>query len=189
MAHILADRILESTVTTGTGALALAGAVTGFRRFSTVCAVADTVPYYIEAIDSLGQPTGDYEYGIGTYSGANTLTRTTVQGSSNGGAAVVFAAGSKNVGIALNAAGFGMLTGASGYQKLPTGVIIQWASSSVATGATISFPLAFPTSCDWAISGGSGNYANWVNSFNTTGAVIGHSGGGSQGIRVIAVGR
>lgn len=39
-------------------------------------------------------------------------------------------------------------TSASGYQKLPSGLIIQWGTSSVGAGsgssATISFPLAFP---------------------------------------------
>jgi hypothetical protein len=100
MAHIVADRVLESTTTTGTGALTLSAAITGFRRFSAVCAIGDTVPYFIEAVDSLGQPTGDYEYGIGTYTSANELTRTTVHGSSNSGSAVDLAAGAKNVGIA-----------------------------------------------------------------------------------------
>lgn len=100
MTHLVADRVLETTTTTGTGALALSAAVTGFRRFSAVCSINDTVPYFIEAVDSLGMPSGDYEYGIGTYSATNELTRTTVQGSSNADAAVNFAAGSKNVGIA-----------------------------------------------------------------------------------------
>lgn len=99
MAHIIEDRVLEQSITTGLGAFALAGAALGFRAFSSVCSVADTVWYYIEAIDSLGKPSGAYEYGIGTYSGANTLTRTTVRGSSNAGAKVDFAAGTKLVGI------------------------------------------------------------------------------------------
>lgn len=101
MAHILEDRVLEQSTTTGTGAFTLAGAALGFRAFSAVCSVADTCWYYIEGIDSLGKPSGAYEYGIGTYSGANTLTRTTVRGSSNGGAAVNFAAGTKLVGIGI----------------------------------------------------------------------------------------
>lgn len=101
MPHILEDRILESTTSIGTGVLTLAAALTGFRRFSAVCAVNDTFPYFIEAIDSLGAPTGDYEYGIGTYSAADQITRTRVLGSSNGGALVNFAAGSKNVGIGM----------------------------------------------------------------------------------------
>jgi microcystin-dependent protein len=99
MPHIVEDRILESTITTGTGDITLAAAITGFRRVSAVCAVGDTLPYFIEAIDATGLPTGDYEYGIGTYSAADTLTRTKVEGSSNAGALVNFAAGSKNVGM------------------------------------------------------------------------------------------
>lgn len=102
MPHILEDRVLEITTTTGTGDITLTGAVTGFRRFNAVCAVGDTAPYYIEGLDSVGQPNGEYEYGTGTYSAADTLTRTTVLGSSNAGAAVNFSAGNKNVGIALN---------------------------------------------------------------------------------------
>lgn len=99
MPHIVADRVLESSTTTGTGALTLAAAVTGFRRFSAVCAVADTVPYFLEAVDANGVPTGDWETGVGTYSAANTLTRTTVLASSNAGAAVNLAAGSKYVAL------------------------------------------------------------------------------------------
>lgn len=123
MPHILEDRVLESTTSTGTGAITLAGAVTGFRRFNAVCAVGDTVPYFIEAVDSVGLPTGDYEYGVGTYSAADTLTRTTVLGSSNGGAAVVFAAGSKNVGIA-----------AFGRSLVPPGAVFYFATSTAPAG-------------------------------------------------------
>jgi hypothetical protein len=154
MAHIVEDRILESSTTTGTGDFTLAGAVTGFRRFSAVCSVSDTVPYFIEALDSVGAPTGDYEYGLGTYSAANTLTRTTVQGSSNAGAAVDFAAGSKNVGLGLNKAELGtasVLT--SGYVRLPRwlgGLIIQWGRQATGTGSgslavSVNLPLAYPT--------------------------------------------
>jgi hypothetical protein len=102
MAFISKGRVLETSTSTGVGTFALSAAVVGFRRFSAVCAVADTLPYFIEAVDALGVPTGDYEYGIGTYSAANTLTRTTVLASSNAGALVNFAAGSKNVGLGLN---------------------------------------------------------------------------------------
>lgn len=88
---------METTTTTGTGALTLAGAVTGFRAFSAAMSVADTCRYGIEAVDGSGNPTGDWETGFGTYSGANTLTRTTVARSSNSDAAVSFAAGTKRV--------------------------------------------------------------------------------------------
>jgi hypothetical protein len=115
------DRVLETTTSTGTGEIALAAAITGFRRFNAVCAVGDTLSYFIEAIDSVGLPTGDYEYGIGTYSAANTLTRTTVLGSSNGGAAVNFAAGSKNVGITLQR--YDLVNW--GAQIAPAGTVLQ----------------------------------------------------------------
>ena len=106
MAHIIADRVLETSTTTGTGAFALSAAVTGFRRFSAVCATSDTCPYYIETVDVGGSPTGEWETGIGTYSAANTLTRTTVLASSNANAAVNFAAGTKRVAISLLARSF-----------------------------------------------------------------------------------
>jgi len=96
---IIADRVLEASTTTGTGVFTLTGAVLGYRTFASVCAVADTLWYYIEGVDSFGKPSGEYEYGLGTYSAANTLTRTTVRGSSNGGAAVNFTTGAKLVGI------------------------------------------------------------------------------------------
>lgn len=97
MALIVADRVHETSTTTGTGALTLAAAVTGYRRFSAVCSVADTAYYLIFAVDSNGNPSGDWECGIATYSSANTLTRTTVQASSNANAAVNFSAGTKYV--------------------------------------------------------------------------------------------
>ena len=99
MAFVLADRVLESSTTTGTGAFTLAGAALGFRSFASTCSVADTCWYYIEGVDAFGKPSGEYEYGLGTYSGANQLTRTTVRGSSNGGSLVNFTAGTKLVGI------------------------------------------------------------------------------------------
>lgn len=103
MAHIIADRVKETSTTTGTGALTLAGAVTGFQAFSAACAVGDTLYYALQAVDASGVPTGDWECGLGTYSGANTLTRTTVTSSSNAGAAVSLAAGTKQVYISMPA--------------------------------------------------------------------------------------
>lgn len=101
MALIIKDRVMESSTTTGTGAMTLAGAYTGFRSFSSVCSTNDTCYYLIEAVDSNGVPTGDWETGIGTYSAANTLTRTTVLASSNSGSAVSFAVGTKRVAISV----------------------------------------------------------------------------------------
>lgn len=100
MAHITADHVLESTTTTGTGALSLAGAVTGFQAFaSQMTSPSDTCFYTAWAVDGSGVPTGEWENGLGTYSAANTLTRTTVLASSNSNAAVTFSAGTKYVAI------------------------------------------------------------------------------------------
>jgi hypothetical protein len=95
MAFITEDRVQETSTTTGTGSYTLAGAVTGFRAFSAVCSTNDIFSYTIEGVDANGVPSGEWETGIGTYSGANTLARTTVMESSNAGAAVNFSAGTK----------------------------------------------------------------------------------------------
>lgn len=101
MPHITEARVLESSTSTGTGNFTLSGALTGFRTFASVCATNDTCIYYIEAVDGSGNATGAFEVGLGTYSAANTLTRTTVLRSSNANAAVNFAAGDKRVGITM----------------------------------------------------------------------------------------
>lgn len=104
MSALLFDRVLETSTTIGTGDVALAAAVTGYRRFSAVMSVGQTCPYFIEAKDANGNPSGDWEVGIATYSAANTLTRTTVEASSNAGAAVNFGAGTKWVALDASAA-------------------------------------------------------------------------------------
>lgn len=103
MAFIIADRVKETSTTTGTGALALAGAMTGFQSFSAKCAEGDTLYYALQAVDAGGAPSGDWECGLGTYSATNTLTRTTVTSSSNAGAVVNLSAGSKQVFLSMPA--------------------------------------------------------------------------------------
>lgn len=104
MAHVLADRVMETSSTAGTGAFTLGGAYTGYRAFSSVLSTSDTCRYAIAAVDANGNDSGDWEVGLGTYSGVNTLTRTTVEASSNAGAAVSFAAGNKRVMLGASAA-------------------------------------------------------------------------------------
>lgn len=103
MAFVIADRVKETSITTGTGALTLAGAMTGFQAFSAACTVGDTCYYALQGVDAGGSPTGEWECGLGTYSAADTLTRTTVTSSSNAGAAVSLAAGAKQVFISMPA--------------------------------------------------------------------------------------
>ena len=87
------DRVKETSTTTGTGDFTLDAPVAGFQAFSAVLSVGDQTFYTIE------DDTGAFEIGLGTYSGANTLTRTEVYSSSNSGALVDFTVGGKNVFI------------------------------------------------------------------------------------------
>jgi hypothetical protein len=92
MAFVLADRVRETTTSTGTGTITLAGAVTGFQTFSAI-GNANTTYYTIA-----GQGTSEWEVGIGTYtSSGTTLSRDTVLSSSNSGSLVNFSAGTKDV--------------------------------------------------------------------------------------------
>lgn len=100
-----ADRVREASTSTGTGAFTLGGAPTGFQTFAAAFgAAALLVPYAIVAVNGSGQPTGDWEVGLGTLSGSTTLDRTNVLASSAGGSAVAFAAGSKDVFVTIPAA-------------------------------------------------------------------------------------
>jgi len=92
MALVLADRVKETTTTTGTGTVTLDGASTGYQSFSVVGNGNTT--YYTIA----GQTSSEWEVGVGTYtSSGTTLARTTVLASSNSGSAVNFSAGTKDV--------------------------------------------------------------------------------------------
>lgn len=92
MAFVLRDRVKETSTTTGTGTITLAGAVAGFQSFSAV-GNANSTFYCIAA-----QTGTEWEVGIGTYtSSGTTLSRDTILSSSNSGSAVSFSAGTKDV--------------------------------------------------------------------------------------------
>jgi len=92
MTILLADRVEETTTTTGNGTYTLAGAKSGFRTFTSVVATGSTC-YYACALGS------DWEVGVGTMASSTTLSRTTILASSNAGAAVSWAAGTKDIFI------------------------------------------------------------------------------------------
>jgi glucose dehydrogenase len=87
-----ADRVKETTTTTGTGNITLAGAVAQFISFNTAFGVGPSFDYAI-----VGQSGTEWEVGEGVLSGSTTLVRTTVRASSNSNAAVSFSAGTKDV--------------------------------------------------------------------------------------------
>lgn len=97
MPLIIADRVRETSTTTGTGNLTLAGAQPGAQRFGSRMAVGDTTWYAITG------PGGSWETGVGTYVANNTLERTTPLESSNGDARVNFEAGTKDVFVTVPA--------------------------------------------------------------------------------------
>ena len=91
MAFIVADRVKETTNSTGTGAYALGGAAAGFQAFSAVTSNTDTVYYAIS--DNV-----DFEVGVGTYAtSGNSITRTTILSSSNSNSAVNWGIGTKDI--------------------------------------------------------------------------------------------
>jgi len=93
MALVLNDRVKETTTTTGTGAIALGGAVSSFETFGAGVGNSNTTYYAI-----VHQTANEFEVGLGTLDGTSAnLTRTTVISSSNSDAAVNFSAGTKDV--------------------------------------------------------------------------------------------
>lgn len=86
---LVADRVKETSTTTGTGTLTLAGAPTGFQTFSTAFGTGQVVYYVIDN-------GAEWEIGIGT-TGTGTLSRDTVLQSTNGDALVPLSAGEKTV--------------------------------------------------------------------------------------------
>jgi len=96
MALVVADRVKETTTTTGTGTYTLAGAVHGFQSFA---AIGNGNTCYYACSDG-----SDYEVGIGTYTlSGTTLARTTILESSNNDAAVNWGAGEKDIFVTLPA--------------------------------------------------------------------------------------
>jgi hypothetical protein len=92
MALVLNDRVKETTTTTGTGTVNLAGAEEGFESFVAGIGDGNETFYSIFAGD-------EFEVGRGTVTDAtpDTLSRTTVFSSSNSDALVNFSAGEKTV--------------------------------------------------------------------------------------------
>jgi len=91
MSLVLADRVRQTTTSTGTGTITLDGSVEGFQSFTAIG--NNNTTYYTIAGGT------QWEVGIGTYY-AGTLARTTVISSSTG-SKLDLAAGTKDVFVTL----------------------------------------------------------------------------------------
>ena len=170
---LLADRVLETSITAGTGTLTLAGAVSGYRSFNSAFTNGNIVFYTID------DGAGNWEVGYGTI-GTGTLTRTTVLESSNANALVVFSSASKRVYCtAPTPALLPDQTSQSGKVLTTNGTTPSWTTPNAGTvtsvtgtapivssgGATpaISIPAAtssvngYLTSTDWTTFNGKGS--------------------------------
>lgn len=98
----LADRVKDTSTTTGTGTITVSGtAASTFVAFGTAYAVGDVVPYVIAH-----QSANEWEIGQGVLLTATTISRDAgkVQAGSGGvGVLVNFAAGAKDVFVNLSA--------------------------------------------------------------------------------------
>ena len=165
MAFVIADRVRETTTTTGTGSVTLAGAYTSFQSFSAAIGNGNSTYYTIS-----NPTTNEWEVGIGTYtSGTNSLSRTTVLASSNAGSLVSFSAGTKDVfvtqpaerSLLVQSAGSGLFAGNAAFTA--NGLLYANATTTVTTGSALTFnasTLAIATAANdqltWATGGKTG---------------------------------
>jgi hypothetical protein len=130
MALVLADRVLETTTTSGSGTISLAGASVGYQGFSTGVGNGNQTYYAIVA-----QSGTEWEVGIGIYTSVgDTLSRDTVLASSSSGAKVTFSAGTKQVFVTYPA-GKSVFFGESGNISVSSGKITDLATPTVAADA------------------------------------------------------
>ena len=132
MALVVADRARDTTTTTGTGTVTLSGtAPSGYQNFSVI-GNGNTTYYTIVG-------GSEWEVGTGTYASSGpTLARTTVLASSNGGSAVSFSSGTKDVFVTYPAEIATML----GNSATGTGSVVLSASPTL-TGTLTAAAGAF----------------------------------------------
>lgn len=154
MAHAYADRVKETTTTTGTGTVSLAGAETGFQTFVAGAGDASEVYYTI-----VHQTANEWEVGKGVVTDAtpDTLSRATILSSSNSGSAVTFTSGTKDVFLTLPAAEAGNNTNMGLYEHAHTissDYTIETGNNAVSSGEiTINtgVTVTVPTGSTWSV--------------------------------------
>lgn len=85
MSIIVADRVRQTTTTTGTGTINLTGGVTQYQSFGVGIGTGNQTYYFILSGDGI-----NWEVGVGTVTvgSPDTLSRDTVLASSNSGALI-----------------------------------------------------------------------------------------------------
>jgi hypothetical protein len=112
-----ADRVKDTTASTGTGSITLANsAPSGFQTFATALGSSSTQVSYVIELNA------EWEVGQGVFNGTTGLTRETVFASSNSGALVNFSAGTKNVFLTSPAPYINTNGAAQGFQRGNYGV-------------------------------------------------------------------
>lgn len=163
MALILADRVKDTTTTTGTGTVTLSGtAPAGFQNFSVIGNGNTT--YYTIAGGT------QWEVGIGTYtSSGTTLSRDTVLSSSNSDALVDFSAGTKDVFVTLPSERVGVL-----YTPVKTSNYTAKVQDGVQTNTSGgAFTVTLPAS---PVTGDQVVVVDSANSWATNNLTIGRNG-------------
>ena len=137
MALTIADRVRETTTTTGTGTITLGGAVGNFETFTSNLSDGDTTYYAIVDANN-----SDFEVGLGTFaSSGTTLARTTVIASSNSNSAVNLSSGSKDVFITLPASKM-IFQDASGNVTIPGDLTVSGDDITMGTNTSGNLLIA-----------------------------------------------
>lgn len=165
MALVFADRVKDTTTTTGTGTVTLSGtAPAGFQNFSVIGNGNTT--YYTIAGGS------EWEVGIGTYtSSGTTLSRDTVLSSSAGGTTkVTFSAGTKDVFVtypaerSVNLSSSALTSGRVPYAT--TDGLLTDAAGFSFSGTALTFPSPFTLGSTSVTS--TGTQLNYLNAATGT---------------------
>lgn len=177
MALTFADRVQETTTTTGTGTISLAGASSGYQSFIAGVGNANTCYYAIQSGSA-------WEVGVGTVTSGspNTLSRDTILASSNSGSAITLA-GTSNVWCDVPAGVIAGLTGVIGAAPSGAGTgLTSWLNQGGASVADVASGIALSVPAAGASNNLRGRFGAAPTAPYTRRARVGFTGGIMEGI-------